>query len=101
MMLHVRFQECIDHSVITKAEFNNTSLIKHLRSLRAKIKQVILKYIGHSALEEIVDRKLSPAPRAADAGASTKKKQSQKIALLPTASKFGPQEVNSFSQLCA
>ena len=30
-----------------------------------------------------------------------RKKKSQKIALLPIASKFGPQEVDSFSQLCA
>ena len=44
---------------------------------------------------------LSPAPRAVDATASTTKKKSQKIALLPLTSKFGPQEVNSFSQLCA
>ena len=56
MMLNVRFQECIDHLVITKAEFNNTWLIKHLRSLREKIKQVMLKHTGRSALEEIVDR---------------------------------------------
>jgi len=44
---------------------------------------------------------LSPAPRAADVGASTKEEKSQKITLLPIASKFGPQEVNGFSQLCA
>ena len=44
---------------------------------------------------------LSPVPRAIDAMASTTKKKSQKIALLPLTSKFGPQEVNSFSQLCA
>ena len=30
-----------------------------------------------------------------------RKKKLQKIALLPLTSKFGPQEVNSFSQLCA
>ena len=44
---------------------------------------------------------LSPAPRAVDATTSTTKKKSQKIALLPLTSKFGPREVNSFSQLCA
>ena len=30
-----------------------------------------------------------------------RKKKLQKIALLPLTSKFGPQEVNSFSELCA
>ena len=44
---------------------------------------------------------LSPASRAVNAAASTTKKKSQKIALLPLTSKFGPQEVNSFSELCA
>ena len=32
---------------------------------------------------------------------SDDEKNSQKIALLPIAFKFGPQEVNRFSQLCA
>ena len=32
---------------------------------------------------------------------TTKKKKSPKIALLPIAPKFGPQEVNRFSSLCA
>ena len=44
---------------------------------------------------------LSPAPRVIDAVASATKKKSQKIVLLPLTSKFGPQEINSFRQLCA
>ena len=55
----------------------------------------------HKGNKIIIFNSLSPAPRAADAAASTTKKKSQKIALLPIASKFGPQEVDSFSQLCA
>ena len=52
---------------------------------------------------DVLDKKeafnsLSSAPRAVDVTTLTTKKKSQKIALLPLTSKFGPQEVNSFGQ---